>query len=219
MSDNIILFINLLDNYKFILDKYVKENNIYNIYLLYNNNSIKIITDFDIYCLAFSEYYDFNQFNIEIIFNIKTPYNILYYLNINLTKKINIDIFNLHQNIDTFSKVNINYNELSKILNNNILLQDIKNINNNNNYIHYISYINNSLIANINNMCNFKLIIDNYYPNTPPNIELISPHFTFEFSISFMSLNILKLNNWNSSITLEQLLLEISKIYRLISYL
>jgi len=205
---NIIVFENIINNYKFTLDKYILSDN-YIIYLLYNNNIIKIITDFNIFAIAKSEYYDLTQFNINIIFNDKTPQNILNYLKANLIEKTNHDVFNLHINIDSFSKVSINYKELSKSLNNNILLQDIKNINNNKNYIHYID---SNLVVYINNNIKFKLLISNTYPKNPPKIELISPHFTFDFSTSFMNLDILKHNNWKSSITLEQLILEIAKI-------
>ena len=215
LTHNIILFNSILEKYQFTLDNYDKDNDNYIINIIYNNKPIKIITDFNIFLIAYSDDYDLSYFNNIIIYNNKTPDNILSYLHKNLinksTEKI-LDLYHLSQNIATFSKVNINYNKLSNMLNNNILLQDIKNINNNNNYVHYIEYINNVLITTINKLVKFKLIVNESYPLTPPVIELISPHFTLEFSVSFMSLDILKVNKWYKSITLEQLILEIAKI-------
>ena len=228
---NIINFKNLIKHFPFTLEKYEKtiitpkylQNNRlqyscnYTLHILYNNYYIKIITDFYNYVYASSDNYNLSDYNIAIIFTNKLPYNILSLLNKNFLSKKNqiTDKYNLYQEINTFSKADINYNDLKKHINNELLLIEIKKINTNKSYNHFITFENNNFIVNLilNNVIKFKLHINTtLYPNVPPKLEYISPRLTFEFTLAIMNLNILKINKWSSSITLEQLILEIAKL-------
>lgn len=227
----LIEFKTLIKNFLFTLDKYDKNiiiqknqnNNLqylcnYSLHILYNNDIIKIDTDFNNYVYASSNNYNLYNFNITIIFTNKLPLSILLLLNKAITSNIKkkIDIYHLSQEINTFSKADINYNELKKNINNDLLLIEIKKINTNKLYNHFITFENNNFIVNLifnNNIIKFKLIINTtLYPNIPPKIEYISPRLTFEFTVAIMNLDILKINKWSPSITLEQLILEIAKI-------
>jgi len=138
------------------------------IYFLIDNITIKILTDFNNYCIGESDNKNIKLFNINIIFLEKTPINIITELNNLLYNHDNNEIadiselFNFNNSLETISKYNIDYNLikknmdkfysnnlLSNILSNkdiifnkkeiiNIVVNELKKINKNMDYNHYI---------------------------------------------------------------------------------
>lgn len=102
-----------------------------------------------------------------------------------------------------------------------IIVQEITNFNKNLKYKHYIEPINNNiyclkLVCFLNNE-NFKNdtfeikinLEPKLYPYFPPKIEVIKPSIKFQLVFNLMNLKILKLENWNSTISLEWLLISL----------
>ncbi len=93
-----------------------------------------------------------------------------------------------------------------------LLINDIKNVNNNKSYEHYIipdetnPYILNVKLyfKNIKCYMDIKLNINQKtYPHLPPSLEYIGPKIKFPLLLAIINLNILKIENWSSIITLE----------------
>ena len=102
-----------------------------------------------------------------------------------------------------------------------IIIQEIKNFNKNLKYKHFIEPINNNiyclkLVCFLNNK-NFKNdtfeikinLEPKLYPYFPPRIEVIKPSIKFQLVFNLMNLKILKLENWNSTISLEWLIISL----------
>ena len=102
-----------------------------------------------------------------------------------------------------------------------IIVQEIKNFNKNLKYKHFIEPINNNiyclkLVCFLNNK-NFKNdtfeikinLEPKLYPYFPPRIEVIKPSIKFQLVFNLMNLKILKLENWNSTISLEWLIISL----------
>jgi len=125
------------------------------------------------------------------------------------------------------SKTSMNISNIPKelLFNSNqiykIIVQEIKNFNKNLKYKHFIEPINNNiyclkLVCFLNNK-NFKNdtfeikinLEPKLYPYFPPKIEVIKPSIKFQLVFNLMNLKILKLENWNSTISLEWLLISI----------
>jgi ubiquitin-protein ligase len=120
-------------------------------------------------------------------------------------------------NISNFPKeLLFNPNQIYKII-----VQEIKKFNNNLNYKHFIEPINNNiyclkLVCFLNNK-NFKNdtfeikinLEPKLYPYFPPRIEVIKPSIKFQLVFNLINLKILKLENWNSTISLEWLLISL----------
>jgi ubiquitin-protein ligase len=119
---------------------------------------------------------------------------------------------------------------LSNFQINKIIINEIKKINSNYNYEHYILYddINpyllilrlkynkNSkvydLFQKLNKLYNFdyielKILLDHkLHPYVPPIIDYIKPNIKIPLLLSILNLDILKLKNWSTSISLEYLI-------------
>ena len=125
------------------------------------------------------------------------------------------------------SKTSMNISNIPKelLFNSNqiykIIVQEIKNFNKNLKYKHFIEPINNNiyclkLVCFLNNE-NFKNntfeikinLEPKLYPYFPPKIEVIKPSIKFQLVFNLMNLKILKLENWNSTISLEWLLISL----------
>jgi ubiquitin-protein ligase len=125
------------------------------------------------------------------------------------------------------SKTSMNISNIPKelLFNSNqiykIIVQEIKNFNKNLKYKHFIEPINNNiyclkLVCFLNNK-NFKNdtfeikinLEPKLYPYFPPKIEVTKPSIKFQLVFNLMNLKILKLENWNSTISLEWLLISI----------
>ena len=151
---------------------------------------------------SFSKYYiDYNNLKLK---------SKKFFDNKENSKKINVPkdlLFNEHQ---IFS----------------ILVNEINKINNDKNYKHYIVpfedniydlrakiYFTEPTLENI--PLELKFMIDpKLYPFYPPRIEVISPKLKLPLLLSLMNLNILKLDNWNYTISFEWL---INNIYEVLN--
>lgn len=149
-----------------------------------------------------------------------------------------IDKYHFYRKLDEKTKVYINYKELQNksgtkkniyshlkipkelLLNNQQLFQlvinEIKKINTNYDYEHYIVPIDNNIfnlkIYMIFNTVNIELNIklnSNYYPFLPPQIEIISPKVKLSLYFAIMNLNITKLNYWQSTFSLEWIIVNL----------
>ena len=102
-----------------------------------------------------------------------------------------------------------------------LIIQEIKQINKNTSYKHFIEPINNNpyslkIVCFLNNK-NFnsetfemKINLDpKLYPYFPPKIEIIKPSMKFHFVFSLMNLDLLKLENWNPTLSIEWLLISL----------
>jgi ubiquitin-protein ligase len=192
------------------LQKYIET---LNLSLLYNN-------DKSIYSiLNIIDNLDFNNYKLA---NYNDIYNI--YNKFDEKKKCDID-YSLVE-VQSKQKV-IKYTHIKNIpkellLNSNqiyqLIINEIKSINNNFDFKHYIIPINNS-IYNLNVRLYFndyylELKIDlepSLYPFYPPKIEIIYPKVSLDLLYSIMNLNILKIENWKSTISLEWLIINLVK--------
>ena len=142
-------------------------------------------------------------------------------INYELVEKESINFRNSKNstNIIKFPKELIfNLNQISKLI-----IQEIKKINNNLTYKHFIEPINNNIYSlrfvcfldNKNfNSDTFEIKIDldpKLYPYFPPKIEIIKPSIKFSLVYSLMNIKLLKLENWNPTMSLEWLLTSIIK--------
>ena len=145
------------------------------------------------------------------------------------------DEYNFFQKFKSFSKYLIDYNILKSksklktyicdkidipknLLFNqeqifSILFNEINIINNNKTYKHYIiPYEDNIYDLRVKIIfekveLELKFLIDSkLYPYYPPKIEVISPNLKLSLLLSLLDLNILKLENWNYTITFEWLI-------------
>ena len=102
-----------------------------------------------------------------------------------------------------------------------IIIQEIKQINKNTSYKHFIEPINNNpyslkFVCFLNNKNfiseTFEIKIDlepKLYPFFPPKIEIIKPSMELQFVRSLINLKLLKLENWNPTLSLEWLLINL----------
>jgi ubiquitin-protein ligase len=145
------------------------------------------------------------------------PYN--FYNKLDQKTKVYIDFKQLVIDSKKYIVSN-NDNSLMKIpkkflLNSNqiyqLILNEINKINSNYDYLHFIEPINNiiyelklTLLLNNNIVVLLKIMLDpKLYPFFPPKFEIISPKVDITLSFAIMNLNITKLANWNSTMTLE----------------
>jgi hypothetical protein len=184
--------------------------------------------------ILYKKYYN----NLELIlnsidkynFNKKDKYKIEYndyyhfYNKIDEKSKIFIDFNELNKEIKKNIIVNKTLvkipNEL--LLNNNQLLKliqnEIKNINSNYDYKHTIVPIDNNifllkatLYLSESIVVELKIVLDsNLYPFLPPKIELISPKVKLPLYFAIININVTKLCNWNSAISLEWILVNLA---------
>lgn len=100
------------------------------------------------------------------------------------------------------------------LLNNNqinqLIITEIKKINSNYEYKHTIEPIDNNIFSLKstlyleNSIVNIKINLNNkLYPFYPPEIELVSPKVKLPLYFAVINLNITKIKNWNSALSLE----------------
>jgi hypothetical protein len=110
-----------------------------------------------------------------------------------------------------------------------LLLNEIERINNNFDYNHYIyPYEDNIYDLRLRLFFNnsekldfleFKLTINpTLYPFFPPKLEVVYPKLKLELLFALLNLNIFKIENWNSSITLDWIIQNIHKLLEPIIY-
>lgn len=247
-----------------ILLKYTENISDITLYIKLETYPIKIITDFNRYCLVESSSNELNLdvFNLNIIFKKKQPLIILQELskiqikkNIVLFKEvIKNDPFHIFQKIDHYSKINIDFvklekdfiklkvNKITNIINipyklllspaqiSQLLINEIKKINSNNNYQHYIIpdeknpynlIVRFKFTKNVEMKTLFNKIQEKFgydymeivlkiepttYPFFPPKIEYNKPKIKLSLLLGLINLDILKLENWNPTITLDYLI-------------
>ena len=133
-----------------------------------------------------------------------------------------------YKELETEIKTNKNKNSLLNIkipkellLNNNqinhLIITEMKKINSNYEYKHIIEPINNNIFSlkatlflqNINVIIQIDLN-NNLYPFYPPTIELISPRVKLSLYFAIINLNITKITNWNSSLSLEWIIINLA---------
>jgi ubiquitin-protein ligase len=166
-------------------------------------------------------------FNLNLELEIVDEYHI-YQKNEEISKAlINYELLEKESKKLQESKTSMNINSIPKelLFNSNqiykIIVQEIKNFNKNLKHKHYIEPINNNiyclkLVCFLNNK-NFKNdtfeikinLEPKLYPYFPPRIEVIKPSIKFQLVFNLMNLKILQLENWNSTISLEWLLISI----------
>ena len=218
-NNTILELITDLTNYCYIynLTEYSNYIELLNLSLLYNSDkSIQsILTIID------------NITIDNITIDTYDIYNDLYGVNNNLDekKKCNIDYTLLEIETKKKKVLNTNINKnipKDLLLNTNqiyqLIVNEIKNINNNFNFEHYILPIDNN-IYNLNVKLFFKEIDDylelkvdldpTLYPYIPPKLEIIYPKVSIDLLYAVMNLNILKIENWKSTISLEWLILNL----------
>jgi ubiquitin-protein ligase len=225
---------------------------------------VKIITDFNKYCLAESviDNLDINNFNIKMVFKSKLPINILEEMSkiLDNEKKWEnakfSDPFHIFQKFDEYIKTNIDYNKLGNefnklieqskkttfinkipkelLLNPNqisqLIINEIKIINRNKNYMHYIipeptnpytlilrfKFNKNTPAGEIFSQIKKDFGYDymemrlklepKTYPFIPPKLEYVKPKIKLPLMFSLINLDILKLENWCPTITLDYLI-------------
>lgn len=118
---NITDITNLLDIYKDSGIKLIKSTDMYMIFIV-NDMTVNVSTDFETFCMAeSSDVLDLNTFNMIMAFKNKDPFVIIEEL-IKLTKVLNpistkiSDPFHICQKIDEYSKYNIDYIKLQKLM-------------------------------------------------------------------------------------------------------
>jgi len=166
-------------------------------------------------------------FNLNLELEIADEYHI-YQKNEEISKAlINYELLEKESKKLQESKTSMNISSIPKelLFNPNqiykIIVQEIKNFNKNLKHKHYIEPINNNiyclkLVCFLNNK-NFKNdtfeikinLEPKLYPYFPPRIEVIKPSIKFQLVFNLMNLKILQLENWNSTISLEWLLISI----------
>ena len=170
---------------------------------------------------------------LELFFNLNLELEIadvfhIYQKNEEISKAIiNYELLEKESKKLQESKTSMNISNIPKelLFNSNqiykIIVQEIKNFNKNLKYKHFIEPINNNiyclkLVCFLNNK-NFKNdtfeikinLEPKLYPYFPPKIEVIKPSIKFQLVFNLMNLKILKLENWNSTISLEWLLISL----------
>jgi len=99
-----------------------------------------------------------------------------------------------------------------------LIQSEIKKINSNYDYQHQIVPFDNSiftlkitLFLNNNLQVDLKINLDpSLYPFLPPKLEIISPKVTLPLYFGIMNINISKLANWNSAISLEWIIVNLA---------
>jgi ubiquitin-protein ligase len=174
-----------------------------------NNNLLNIIKMID--------NYKPNKLLFNYIFN--DPYH--FFNNIETKIKYNLDIINIKiksKNVSNNNNTNIKIPK-ELLLNNNqilsLLFNEINKINTNYDYEYYIYPFENNIYDlrfKFNNKLELKFDINpNLYPFYPPKIDVIYPNLQLPLYNAIINLNILKLENWNSTISIEWIGINIFK--------
>lgn len=219
--------------------KIKKDNNIFCILSNFNNycyiESNTINTDELNQQILYGKFYN----NLELILHSIKEFNVNVNKNKRKKIKYN-DVYNFYSEIDEKTKVYINYKELENqskkksivvntlkapkelLLNSNQLFKliqsEIKKINSNYDYQHQIVPFDNciftlktTLVLNNNLSVDLKINLDSsLYPFLPPTIEIISPKVKLPLYFAIMNINVTKLANWNSAISLEWIIVNLA---------
>jgi ubiquitin-protein ligase len=133
-------------------------------------------------------------------------------IDFSLIKKNNMSN-SIIKNINIPKELLLNSNQINQLI-----INEIKKINSNYEYYHFIQPVDNNIFhlrANLfDNNSNWEIneykpiildiILDNnLYPFLPPKIEIISPKIKLPLYFAIMNLNITKINNWHSSLSIE----------------
>lgn len=223
------------------------EEMVYFVTLKFDNNTLKIISDFKNFCNIKDIESDIKiaELNNKIIYctGDKSILTILKTIDTFTPRVINfqssyIDKFHFFNTIQTKIKYNLDI-ELVKskskntsygkvqipkelLLNQNqifsLLLNEIDKINTNYEYEHYIYPFENNIYdlrfqfksKLLNDYFEIQFLIDpKLYPFFPPKIDVIHPKIKAPLYMGIINLNVFKLENWNSTIPLEWLGLNI----------
>jgi len=180
-----------------------------------------------------------DQHNIKHIYN--DPFYIDYKLDIFTKYPIDYIEFEKKLNAILLEKDKKSNKLFTMTQMNKLIVEEIRTINHNKLYNHYIivntnnPYIfiirlkfNNNPIKKILDLIKTKYNYDyielkitlnsDSYPSVPPKLDYIKPHITDELLMGLLDLNILKLENWNSTITLEYIILNIAQQFEIIGY-
>jgi ubiquitin-protein ligase len=106
----------------------------------------------------------------------------------------------------------LNKNQLFKLIQ-----TEIKKINSNYEYLHSIKPIDNNIFKLKASLVIDKLVVDikfdlnpDLYPFIPPTLEIISPKVILPLYFAIININISKLSNWNSAISLEWIIVNLA---------
>jgi ubiquitin-protein ligase len=174
----------------------------------YNPETILIIID-NINTNKKQKVIDYNdEFNFYQTFIENTKYK-LNYSEIKIKSKKFADNKNNIKKISVPKELLFNENQIYTIL-----INEIKQINSNKDYKHYIYPFENNIydlrakiFFNNNIELELKFSIDpKFYPFYPPKLEVISPKLKISLLLAIMNLNVLKIENWNYTITFSWLI-------------
>lgn len=216
VNDNYLKVLTNFTNYCYI-DSTTCKTDILNQYILFFNK-YKSLEDI-IYSIINFNFYE-NKENTKYTdrFNFYNEFEEKTKLKLNFKE---LEIFTKNNKIQK-NLLNI---EISKelLLNNNQIYQlitsEIKKINSNYEYKHTIEPINNSIFSLLIKLyfqnditLSIKIELDNkLYPFYPPEIEIISPKVKLPLYFAILNLNITKINIWNSSLSLEWIIVNLEK--------
>ena len=186
--------------------------------MIFITNHIKTIE----YIFNILSSFEFEKKNIKVqnidIFHIYQKFETLtkYNLDFKTLEKESQIYRNLHSTTLTkdmhLQKLIFNQNQVFNIISN-----EIKKINQNMDYKHYITPIDNNIynlklclyLKDIN--IELKIILDpKLYPFIPPKIEFITQTIKISLVLSLANIDILKITNWNSTISLEWLIIQLA---------
>lgn len=213
-----IKFIELQSYNNKILDlDIINSNIIFNINKKTFCNILKILDNFNIVTYNYEDLFHFTN-KIDT----KTKYK----LNLEIIKQKSKKVFDHNtRKINIPKELLLNQQQIFSLL-----LSEIEKINNNFDYNHYIfPYEENIYDLRLRIFFNshietlkyieFKIIIDpKLYPFYPPTVDVVYPKLKFELSIALMNLDIFKLENWNSTISIEWFAINIHKLLEPIIY-
>jgi ubiquitin-protein ligase len=200
-----------------------------NIYTLYELNEINEYIFYNEYYKNFKDIIvSISNFNIrkKVFKTIKYNDTFNFYNKIEEKTKIFIDykllelesknILNMYNNVKIKNSLNIN-----KIYN--LILNEVKKINTNYDYSHFVVPINNNIFNLEINLflknVTIKLEVNldpKLYPYRPPSIKIISPQVKLSLYFAIMNLNVTKLANWHSAISLEWIITNLSNKLELV---
>jgi ubiquitin-protein ligase len=261
LDEQMCIFTDLIKDSEMKIIKMLDGTNDVTICLNVNNETIKIFTDFNKFCLmeTTSSQLNINKFNMTIVFRKKNPKEIIENIPlifVDEKQKIKeikcMDPFHIFRKIDEFSKQKIDYDKLEKELNSisskhelsgrknipkellltphqvcQLIINEIKKINRSKDYLHYVvvdesnpfslfirfKFNKETEVGKIfsklekdfgYDYVEIKLNLEpNLYPFIPPKLEYIRPKINLQLLLSLMNMEILKLENWTSTITLE----------------
>jgi ubiquitin-protein ligase len=214
IDNNILIIITNFENYC-----YINNNDELNDKLLYSNEykSIESLINFlvQINKIEINKITDYQYDDKYHFFNKleeKTKININY----NLVQEVSRNYINSNKDKMIFHKsisrdLLLNGNQLY-----NLILNEVKKINTTFDYQHYIEPMENNIfklkatlfLDNIN----VEILINlnsKLYPFYPPEIEIVSPKVKLGLYFAVINLNIRKIYNWSSALSLEWILLNL----------